>query len=248
MTEPNLLQDNMTADTQNKPNKNSDAVTLDTLAPNGIPAKFWDVQKKEIRTDALLQSYLALEKKMNSSIDANDPEKLRRAIGVPEKPDDYCVKCDHGLFEPSSAINQKLHENGFSPEQAQLVYDLAAEHLVPLIIDVAEQFQANHEQERLVEAFGGQDKWREVSRQMTAWGETHLPEQALKGLAASYEGVMALYKMMQNQDPAMTKNEGKTGMDEAELHHMMQDPRYWQKKDPSFVKQVTEGFRQIYSN
>jgi len=32
---------------------------------------------------------------------------------------------------------------------------------------------------------------------------------------------------------------------EAELREMMRDPRYWQKRDPEWVKRVTEGFRTL---
>jgi hypothetical protein len=32
---------------------------------------------------------------------------------------------------------------------------------------------------------------------------------------------------------------------EAELRKMMRDPRYWRKRDPEWVKRVTEGFRRL---
>ena len=32
---------------------------------------------------------------------------------------------------------------------------------------------------------------------------------------------------------------------EAELREMMRDPRYWQKRDPEWVKRVTDGFRAL---
>jgi hypothetical protein len=32
---------------------------------------------------------------------------------------------------------------------------------------------------------------------------------------------------------------------EAELREMMRDPRYWQKREPEWVKRVTEGFRAL---
>ena len=239
MTDTNLLDDN--GDTEF-------AVRTDKNAPQNIPEKFWDAEKKEIRVDALLKSYIALEKRMTQSVDLNDTDKMRRAMGVPDSATDYCIECQHGLFQPDDAVNEKLHEHGFSAQQAQLVYDLAAERLVPLIGEVAEQFQSSHEQERLIEVFGGADKWREVSRQLTALGQKNLPDAALKGLSASYEGVMALYKMMQSNDPSMLRADKQNAAGEQELHSMMQDPRYWQKKDPAFISQVTEGFKRIYSN
>jgi hypothetical protein len=32
---------------------------------------------------------------------------------------------------------------------------------------------------------------------------------------------------------------------EAALREMMRDPRYWRKRDPEWVKRVTEGFRRL---
>jgi hypothetical protein len=32
---------------------------------------------------------------------------------------------------------------------------------------------------------------------------------------------------------------------EAQLREMMRDPRYWQKREPEWVKRVTEGFRTL---
>jgi hypothetical protein len=32
---------------------------------------------------------------------------------------------------------------------------------------------------------------------------------------------------------------------EAELREMMRDPRYWQKREPEWVKRVTDGFRAL---
>ena len=207
--------------------------------PAAVPEKFWDDKGKAIRVDALLKSYLELEKKLSAGA---------AAPNVPEKPDDYCVACDHGLFEPDPEINTRLHGAGFSEGQAQLVYDLAAERLVPMIMDLAAEFQADRELERLVAQFGGPEKWREVSRQLFAWGSKQLPPDALAGLAASYDGVMALYRMMQGNDPSPMRSAEAAGgaLGEGELRSMMRDPKYWRDKDPATVAKVTEGFRRLY--
>lgn len=34
---------------------------------------------------------------------------------------------------------------------------------------------------------------------------------------------------------------------QAELNKMMEDPKYWKEKDPSFIKEVTEGFQALYN-
>lgn len=221
--------------------------------PVNLPDKFWDARTGTIRTEALLNSYAALERKLsglNAPRSDEERAKFHRLLGVPETPDGYCVKCDHGLFEPDSHINEKLHAAAFTPDQAQLVYDMAAEKLVPLILDIAGEFQADRELERLVDHFGGKDRWREVSRQLLAYGRRALPEDVLNGLSASYEGVMALWRMMQAEQgadmPHNIPESGDVPGGEKDLRKMMRDPKYWRDRDPAFVAKVTQGFRNLY--
>lgn len=224
--------------------------------PANLPEKFWDARTGQVRVEALANSYVSLERKLSAlnvpDLTDRDRAKARRLLGVPETPDGYCVACDHGLFEPDAEINAKLHAADFTPEQAQLVYDMAAEKLVPLILQIAGEFQADREVERLIERFGGKDRWREVSRQLLAFGRRTLPPDVLEGLSASYEGVMALWRMMQaGQDPALAHNipdatDGVTG--EKELRKMMRDPKYWRDRDPAFVAKVTRGFQDMYGD
>src|SRR5687767_10683983 len=94
---------------------------------------------------------------------ALDRATLLSLLGVPEGPDGYCIDCGHGLFDADPVLNHKLHEAGFTPEQAQLVYDLAAERLVPMIQQIAFEFEAEREVARLINHFGGEDAWREMS-------------------------------------------------------------------------------------
>jgi hypothetical protein len=227
--------------------------------PGGIavPAKFVDPETGEIRLDALVKSYLELEKKLSGMVALptadrplpdEDRGRLMAALGVPETAEGYEVALDHGLFEADQEINARLHAAGFTPQQVQLVYDLAAERLVPLVEEMGAEFEAEREIERLVRHFGGEEKWREVSRQMLAWAKKHLPAEAIEGLSASFDGVMALYRMMTAEgEPAALVGEGE-GPDggETELHALMRDPKYWRDKDPSTIARVTDGFRRLY--
>ncbi len=116
-----------------------------------LPEKFRDPKTGAVRLDALINSYLELEKKLSSSIPAPDtPEgkaRLRAATGVPETPDGYQIDVSHGLFTVDPEVNACMHEQGFTPDQAQTVYDLAAKKLVPAVREVAHQFQADREVE-----------------------------------------------------------------------------------------------------
>ncbi len=225
------------------------------LKPDFIPEKFWDEKTKTIRVEALAQSYIELEKKLsNTPKQLMPPEtdedkiNLLKMLGRPESADEYDVDVSHGLFEKDSELNKHLHDLGFTQEQVQAVYDAAADKLVPLILEMSAEFQADREVERLIQEFGGVEKWQEVSRQLLAFGQKNLPEDVLESLANSHEGVMTLFRMMKGSEPSFgSKNAMSGSLDEAGLQSMMRDPKYWRDKDPSFVAKVTQGFEGLYS-
>jgi NAD-dependent DNA ligase len=168
--------------------------------------------------------------------------------------EEYCIECTHGLFEPDTEINQRLHAKGLTEEQVQEVYDLAAERLMPMIVELAGDFQAEREVEKLVAHFGGKEQWQEISRQLLAYGQQHLPKDVLQNLSSSFEGVLALYSMMKGETPNYAKAGGEMrdkangSNDMNELKSMMRDPKYWRDKDPAFVAKVTDGFKRIYKD
>jgi len=222
--------------------------------PAGVPEKFWNPDRGVVRTEALLKSYLELERKLGSMVpvpaDGNEEAQMRllRALGVPESPEQYRIEPRHELVEPDAEINARLHQAGFTERQAQLVYDLAADHLVPVLDDALGELQATREAERLAARFGGETTWRTVAPQIKAWGQRNLAPEVFQTLASSYDGVLAIHQMMQGREPAVL-NEA-TGpahdLDETALARMMRDPRYWRERDPAFVAQVTAGFERLY--
>lgn len=210
---------------------------------DAVPAKFKD-ESGAVRVQSIISSYNELEKKMSSGAPA-------AASNLPASPDEYCVECQHGLFQPDADVNKRLFESGLSNDQVQAVYDLAAERLVPMIAELAAEFQADREVEKLVNHFGGADQWRDVSRQLLAFGQKNLPPEVLNNLSSSFEGVLALQRMMKGEEPPLrradaTQNAG--GVDEKQLSSMMRDPKYWREKDPVTVQKVTEGFKTLYGN
>ena len=223
-----------------------------TEQTTNIPEKFRDPATGEVRTDTLLNSYMALEKKLSTMMPRPDTDEARREVhkclGCPDTPDQYEIDVSHGLFTTDPGVNTRLHAKGFTREQAQEVYNLAAEKLVPAIMEMSQEFQADREVEKLSAHFGGPEKWREVSRQLLAFGQKNLPPDALNTLSSSYEGVMTLYKMMKGQEPLVGGSGIESGpsMAERELHAMMRDPRYYRDRDPTFVAKVTDGFQRMY--
>lgn len=214
-----------------------------TETPANVPPKFFDKDKNEIRVDALLKSYLELEKKLAQA----KPENL--LSGIPATPDDYQVQLKHNMFTTDADINKTLHDKGFTNDQVQCVYDLAAEKLVPMILEIAQEFEAERQLDRLTAAFGSKEKFAEISRQLLAYGKKNLPQDVLDGLSSTYEGVMALYRMMQSGKPLAIQQPDQTPpVDEKSLKNMMQDPKYWREKDPKFIKKVSDGFQQVYAD
>ena len=208
----------------------------ENLLTNESPEKFLDPESGEVRMDRFLQSYHALEKKLSQS------------PAAPKTPHDYCIDCSHGLFQPDADINARLHEKGFTQDQAQELYNIAAEKLIPMIVEIAAEFQADREVEKLVQHFGGPDNWREISHQLLAFGQKNLPPEVLNSLSSSYEGILALHRMMKGEEPKLSRAPAKSGdaPNDRELTSMMRDPRYWRDRDPSFVAKVTEGFQKLY--
>jgi len=216
-----------------------------------VPDKFIDPETGEVRLEALVTSYKELERKLSTMVAKPDTDEGRAQIlalmGVPATPDDYPVNVEGSPLEIDPEVNRRLHARGFTPEQVQEVYDLAAEKLVPAVLEMAQEFQADREVERLIAAFGGADKWREMSRQLLAFGQKNLPADVLDNLSSSFEGVMALHRMMKGEEPAL-QNTTTTKISDSEndLKSMMKDPRYWRDRDPAFVAKVTEGFQRLY--
>ncbi len=212
--------------------------TEENLLNADIPEKFKNPETGEVQIDLLLKSYHELE------------QKLSAAPQAPKTPEEYLINCDHGMFQPDIEVNRRLYEKGFNPDQAQAVYDLAAERMMPMLKDVVAEFRAEREVEKLTNHFGGSEQWRELSRQLLSFGKKNLPSDVLDNLSSSYEGVLALYRMMKSgAEPKMAGRRTSAvqgGLGEAELSSMMRDPKYWRDRDPAYVAKVTQGFERLY--
>lgn len=212
-------------------------IPTDNLLDNDIPAKFKNPETGEVRVSDLAKSYAELEKKLSSQ-----PRP-------PKSAEEYCVDCAHGLFEPDAELNRKFHERGFTQEQVQFIYDIAAEKMVPMVMDIAADFAAERELEKLVAHFGGAEAWKRVAQQLLSYGRKNLPRDVLDTLASSYDGVLALHRMMNGDAPVSVseslRGEG-AGRETLDLQSMMRDPKYWRDQDPSFIAKVTDGFKRLY--
>ncbi|MCW8915045.1 MAG: hypothetical protein OQK24_04235 [Magnetovibrio sp.] len=205
--------------------------------PAWLPAKFWDGENNQVRMEQLAQSYQELERQLSAP---------SRGI-IPKDPASYEILIDDDLLEVDEDVNRRLYDKGFSQDQAQLVYDLAKERLMPMVQQIAAQFEDAREQDRLHQHFGGAERFEAIRPQLRAWGEANLPPSVFENLVASAEGVIAMAEMMKSREPSLSRNsEITSGASELDLKRMMKDPRYWKERDPAYVKRVREGFRNLY--
>ncbi len=87
-----------------------------------------------------------------------------------------------------------------------------------------------------------------MAKQLTAWGKQNLPKEIFEALCCSAQGVLALDKMMREQEPKTLPkktDEGQVEPDEAGLRRLIASPSYWRDKDPRVLKQVAEGFGRL---
>ncbi len=217
-----------------QPNQ-QDPGTARSARPVGLPDKFWDAEKGEVRVAALWRSYQALEQRFS-----------RGESEIPETPEDYCVEC--GEYAPDPQVNAVLHKARFSNDQAQVVYDLARHYVVPELAAARSNLAAENVRGRLEEYFGGKERWSRVAQQLGDWGKAHLPEDVMDALSGSFEGVLALHRMMASDEPGVGTNGvgGNGGLDEQKLKKLMQDPRYWRDQDPALIAKVRDGFQRLY--
>jgi hypothetical protein len=210
----------------------------DTQRPSEIPEKFWDEELGQIRTDGLVKSYIELERKLGG-LSEDSP---------PATPEDYQINVDNELLASDPEVNKRLHEAGFTQEQAQVVYDIAAERFPPMIAEVASVFEAETQLGNLVRHFGGEERWRETARQIEAWGQSRLPKPVFEALSTTCDGVLAIHRMMSGDEPGLL-HQGAAGdgmPTEAELKRIMRDPAYWRDQDSALVEKVRTGFRNLY--
>jgi hypothetical protein len=232
--------------------------------PAYIPEKFWDLEQGVARIEAMAKSYGELERKLGTRrapetdavqagapapTPADEPSSPSGAEPSGDAPQPYRIEARHPLIAQDEALDARLQAAGFSEAQAQLVYDLAAERLLPMLEEMQGELEAQRHVDRLERHFGGPAAWRETARQLKAWSAAHLAGEAAAALSSSFEGVLALHQMMKASEPELLgdADQPPAELTEDALAQMMRDPRYWRKRDPDFVARVTAGFKKLYA-
>ena len=208
--------------------------------PQGLPDKFWDVERNEVIIDALIADYNNMAGRDENLIESN-------VRNLPASYDAYEINIPSPYLERDDDVLKKFYEKNFSNDQAQLVYDLANEKILPYIEDMTANFEAQHQIEKLVSHFGSKEKFNEISRQISTWSKQNVKPEVYDALATTCEGVIALYKMMSSNEPMLSRESGsQENLSEESLKKMMEDPKYWRDHEKSYVSKIKQGFEKLY--
>ena len=207
--------------------------------PN-VPDKFWDEEKQAIKIDELLEDYNSLVARDTNLVENNNRN-------MPENYEAYEINIPHPLLERDDDVLKRFYEKGFTNDQAQFVYDLANERVIPYLNDMAGEFESEKQREELISFFGGEERFNEASRSISNWAKQNLRAEVYDALAVTADGVIALYKMMSSNEPGISKERDVSEeLSEDKLKQMMQDPKYWRERNKEYVAKVANGFKKLY--
>lgn len=212
--------------------------------PEWLPEKFKSPED-------MASSYSELESKLGQGEDA-----LREKIVSELEQEAYSNRpATAGDYDIPDAIDPELatdnalfqwwanhaYENGYSQEEFEDGISQYAEAL--------EAMQPDLDAERQLLGDNADARIQAVD----LWSKKFFPaefEEVIIGIGQSAKGIEALeFLMSQMQGSSVSADGQPVGRtSEADLRSMMQDPRYWNpvKRDAAYVKQVEEGFSQLY--
>ena len=226
-----------------------DFVTQEDVEQAAAPSRPEWLPEKYNSGEDLAKAYKELESKLGTK-----EEDLRNRImeeiqseafsDRPESAGDYQLP---ESIDESAAVDNKLlswwaehsFENGYSQEEFEQGIAMYAEAMNGSMPDIeAEAKMLGDNADQRIEA-------------ASLFANKFFPEAALPAIermCESHEGIIALEAIMEAmKDGSFAGNtQAVAGTSEKELREMMNDPRYWKDRDPHFIKQVTDGFQQIY--
>ena len=190
------------------------------------------------------------KKEKTENIIEKNIDVLELALKTDGAEKEYKIVIKNKFLAIDKDVNKRLMEAGFSNAQAQLVYDLAEEIMIPKIQEVVEEFRAYRELSKLENYFGGEERFDEISRQISLWAEKNVPQEIYQSLNSTYYGVIALYNMMTSNEPKVMGKSYVSGdvVTEQKLKDMMKDPKYWRDGDKDFIKKINDGFKFLYGD
>jgi len=217
--------------------------------PDWLPEKFWNADLKEPRAEVMAKSFTELEGKFREKTDVLKEElKSEMSANAPEK---YEINLSEDLKIPDNVELDFSEEDplvswffGFAKENgmSQEVVDRALNEYVGIELgnmpDVAAEVGklGDHGQDRVL--------------RVHSWLESKLSEDQLASISpllSSATQVESLEVLMKSSGPADFEGDtGGSALTLQELRQMQNDKRYWQEKDPVFIKKVEDGYARLY--
>jgi len=228
--------------------------------PEFLPEKFWDSDASKANFEGLAASYVELEKKLGSSRDdvrkeISDEREVERAKNRPATPEDYKIDLPDGVLPEGVTFaaddNNPMLQfwRGFAHEQgltAEIFNQGVGAYAKSLVADVPDSS---------VELKKLGDKGPERVDAVYKFLKANLSGpnfDAIDSLVETASGVEALEQLVKlARGPNIGRNndavaESQNELDLGQLREMVRDPKYWQLKDPVFVKSVDEGFKRLF--
>ena len=220
----------------------------DGARPDWCPEKFFDADLGGVRAEPMAKAFVELESKLRSSHDTIVEEvNAERLAQAPETyewktPD---IEMPEGMSMDLSSddplvswFNGFAKENGLTQEQ----YDGAIKNYID--IEIAGLPKIEDEVAKLGDY--GQDRLLKVHN----WLDTKLDANEMKSVSSflqSADSIQALEKLMKTSGPGNFDGDtGGSAVTLEELRTLQNDPRYWQTKDPAFIKKVEAGYQRLY--
>jgi hypothetical protein len=218
--------------------------------PEWCPDKFFDPEVG-VRAEVMATSFKELEGKLREGKTAFQAElDAERAANVPESYEITMPEFEDGEVPEDVEITLKpddpiatwfmgfAKENGLSQEQFTAAVHGYIKEEIAKLPNMTEQLKAlgDYAADRI--------------QKVNTWLEKSLTDdhmQAIKPLLTSATAIEALETLMKGHKPGDFDGEGQQALTLEELQSMQNDPRYWQSKDPAFIKKVSEGFQRLYN-
>ncbi len=228
--------------------------------PEYLPEKFWNAETNEVNLEGLTTSYGALEKKLGTTRadvrkEVEAEAEAERAKNRPATPEDYRIALPEGTlpggvtFEADDGNPMLEFWRGFAYEHGltdEMFNKGVAAYAKALTADLPDNAA---ELEKLGEK--GAER-ADTAHKFLKGNLTAENFEALDGLVDTAAGVEAVEQLMKlAKGPNIGRNnENETGETDGltieKLREMVRDVRYWQLKDPVFVRQVDDGFKKLY--
>jgi len=245
----------------------ADPVDNPSGRPDHVPEKFWDAEKGEVRTDAVLKSYTELEKRLGApqqqpaepQQNADEPSPEAREQGEQVANILEANGLDPQRFNVEIEQNGSLSEESYSElESKGFTRDMVDQYLAGagLIGEYAEVLTES-QLESVYSSVGGEESFNAMS----AWAAQNVDESALETYndmvnsgnpaqaQAAVTWIKSMYTDANGSEPNLLNGESNQRdtvepfRSTAQITEAMRDPRY--KSDPAYREDVA---RRLYAS